>query len=263
MSIREPHQESGEPIPPEQEASQPSEGTPGLPPSIPQIPPTPANPKDAEDCRKDGTPLWKKASDIVMPLATVVLLVINLFLWHTTDKSAEAAKEAAKTAADTLHKTVEHFRTDERAWIEIETVKPRIIPFQYEVFIRNVGKTVARDIVLKRLTMMDGNTGAMKARAIQRAQDTMLVEKSEIPALPMPTSLAPNTAPMIPFRIGGAAPNAGYFQHMLGRIDYNDVFGVPHWIKFCFVIIDSNGNVQYCETGNEEDRNLEIQPSNP
>ena len=38
------------------------------------------------------------------------------------------------------------FRTDERAWIEIEPMRTPGIPYHYDLYPKNVGKTAARDI---------------------------------------------------------------------------------------------------------------------
>jgi hypothetical protein len=181
-----------------------------------------------------------------------------------------------KTLGTQTRQSLESFRTDERAWIEIDTVKLRsVVPatqtpkvaesFVYEVFLKNVGKTVARDIVLRTVSTLDGNQGEINARDIQQLQDSLLTnqppEPSPVPSLPVPKSLAPNTLVQLPFTTGGAAPQYGYmFSYSVGRIDYNDAFGMAHWLKFCFVVRDASGQLGYCETGNDEDENPELPP---
>jgi hypothetical protein len=76
----------------------------------------------------------------------------------------------------------------------------------------------------------------------------------------MPKSLAPSTPVQTPFSLGGTAPEYGFFDYLIGRIDYSDVFGVPHWMKFCFVITDASGKLGTCQDGNDEDRNPEVPP---
>jgi hypothetical protein len=52
-----------------------------------------------------------------------------------------------------------------------------------------------------------------------------------------------------------------FYDYLIGRIDYEDVFYIKHWRKFCFVAADSKGNLRDCKYGNDEDRNPEL-PSN-
>ena len=194
---------------------------------------------------------------------------ISLFMWSQMKHQTEIANK-------TLRQSTEAFRVDERAWIEIDsiklksitpaTLKPRMgASFLYELYFKNVGKTVARDIELRKVFSLDGNRGVANARGIQMAQDNLLTNQpsqpSEVPALPMPKSLAPNTPIQFPIKIGGEAPQNDYLlSYSIGRVDYTDAFGVAHWLKFCFVIIDSSGDIQYCETGNDEDKNSEFPP---
>jgi hypothetical protein len=167
--------------------------------------------------------------------------------------------------------SLESFRIDERASIGIESMKLKYaVPFPprtgvgYEVTAKNFGKTVAWDIVLRRVTAMDANTDeAIKHRMIQNAL-------RDIPPMDaFPKSLGPSIPIVIPFTVGGSSPQTYgegakqsiWHDYLIGRIDYRDAFGIPHWMTFCFVITDAKGNIGYCETGNDEDRNSEL-PAN-
>jgi len=244
--------------------------------SKPDIPPAPHSYQITCNAKKDWRDKIKFWAELIGLAFLIAYTVFTALMYCANKKAANAATKAATIAADTLTKTVEQFRTDERAWVEIESIKLRsVIPetpgfpnrsFIYDVFTKNVGKTVARDIDLKRVTSLDANQGSVLARGIQTAQDKLLKdqpgEPSPVPSLPMPKSLAPNIAVYRPFTLGGTAPRFRFFDYLIGRIDYNDAFGIPHWIKFCFVIIDSNGTLGICQEGNDEDRNPEITPSN-
>jgi hypothetical protein len=204
--------------------------------------------------------------------AVTIYALISLGIWCQMIRQNRIASE-------TLRQSTESFRIDERAWIEIEAINlQKVDPgppigFVYGVQAKNFGKTVARDIVLKRVTALDGNIGPINARSIQNAQDNLLRdqpgEPSPVPSLPMPKSLAPGTPVYIPFTIGGSAPQTygqgskqiTMYNYLIGRFDYNDAFGIPHWLKFCVVIRDTSGKLGYCETGNDEDRNPELPQS--
>jgi hypothetical protein len=171
------------------------------------------------------------------------------------------------------------FRTDERAWVEFEPLKPSVlaspVPFfgtiyKYELFPKNVGKTLARDVVINVSESANGPWTLGESEALIRMdQDKLLIGELRdqtgklIPAPnnPTPKLLAPSTSSPVPLMLHGPPPvrsgktiNYGY---LIGRIDYVDVFDVPHWVKFCFVIFDSNGDVENCKYGNDEDRNTE------
>ncbi len=169
------------------------------------------------------------------------------------------------------HQSLETFRIDERASIGIESMKlkyaapsPPAAAVGYEVTAKNFGKTVARDIVLIKVTAMDANTDeTIKRRMIQNAL-------KDIPPIDaFPKSLGPSVPIVIPFSLGGSAPQiygegakqSIWHDYLIGRIDYRDAFGIPHWITFCFVIQDAGGNIGYCDDGNDEDQNPELPPN--
>ncbi len=86
-----------------------------------------------------------------------------------------------------------------------------------------------------------------------------------IPDKPGPQSLAPAEQSTVPVTTGGSEPNrlaTGAFQYsyVLGRIDYTDAFGVPHWTHFCFTVLSARGDLVYCEYGNDKDKNPEPAP---
>lgn len=177
--------------------------------------------------------------------------------------------------------TVEFFRTDERAWIEIDPIKPVLfitrrkdIPrndFRYEIYPRNVGKTPARNVSMKAETTASGEAFGTDAHSIATTQDKFLNLKFrdaatgrpvDISGPPIPRVLAPNTTAPVPFVLYGQEPQIfpnghAFYDYLVGRIDYVDQFGVAHWMKFCFFVINQRGELRYCEYGNDEDRNAE------
>lgn len=198
-------------------------------------------------------------------IAIVAYTTLAALQWCETKKSADAAKSAAETATLALKHSTQQFRTDERAWLELGSIKltKTIAPTSpneptfliYAFYVGNFGKTVARDIVLKRAEAMSANSGVILQRDIEKAQGQLL---SAVPGQPIPKSLAPNTPVLVPFTIGGGIPRNGFLSYLIGRIDYTDAFGVPHWMRFCYVITDAiTERLTTCEYGNDEDRNAE------
>jgi hypothetical protein len=180
-----------------------------------------------------------------------------------------------------MQESTESFRTDERAWIEIEPIIPKSLSkaddkfpalFTCNIYPKNVGKTVARDIVVKADNPTSGEELGRNAEHMRNIQDKMLLGGFKemgtnkpviVPNSPVPKVLAPNSVSPVPFRLTCQAPqvfsngsqNLGY---MIGRIDYCDQFQVKHWLKFCFFVVNARGEIWACQEGNDEDRNPEV-----
>jgi hypothetical protein len=204
-------------------------------------------------------------------VAVSIYALITALMWCQMIKQNRIASAA-------LLQSTESFRIDERAWIEIEPIKGTLFSsrtekigagFQYPIYIRNVGKTVARDIQLRATRMGTQSSVTMgdSAEALKWEQDKLLLGKvptaSDIPVNnPVPKVLAPNTSSAVPVILNGQEPQ--YWpkdegvSYLIGRIDYTDVFGIEHWMKFCFFVADSRGNLWNCKEGNDEDRNPEL-----
>ncbi len=183
------------------------------------------------------------------------------------------ARRGTRIAADA-------FRTDERAWIELEPIKPTFLApadkkfpaaFSCEIYLKNVGKTVARDVSVKAQSLFASDRFGNNAEVVKNTQDKFLLSGNKeagtgkpvlVPRNPLSRVLAPNTVSVVPFKLGCMAPQAfpsGYSrrEYIVGRIDYCDEFRVKHWLKFCFYVADAKGEVWACQEGNDEDRNSE------
>lgn len=84
---------------------------------------------------------------------------------------------------------------------------------------------------------------------------------------PVPKVLGPNTISAVPVILYGQEPQrfpkGDWVSYLIGRIDYTDEFGVPHWLKFCYFVVNAKGDLWNCKEGNEEDRNPENPPNKP
>lgn len=184
-------------------------------------------------------------------------------------------REMQKTNINTL----QAFRTDERAWVWIEPIRPvLIVPrsgkfgngFRYEIYPKNIGKTVARNVVVKAESSQSSIELNTHADWITNIQDKYLLDQYKesgtdkvivVPANPVPKVLAPNATATVPFTLTGSEPQifpkSEWVSYLIGRIDYIDEFGVPHWVKFCYFVAKPNGDLWNCQEGNDADRNPE------
>ncbi|MCU1302664.1 MAG: hypothetical protein JWQ87_2948 [Candidatus Sulfotelmatobacter sp.] len=241
------------------------------------IEPTPENSKHPYR-GKDHTPLWKKLLEGSAVTIAFGLLVVNICQMRSTEKAAQAAQDA-------LRNSVEQFRADERAWVEIEPIKPVLrlkgdsrfpTAFTCSIYPKNVGKTVATDIVVKAETL--GRSEQFNASEMASAQDRYLLDKytqkdqhgnvgpATVPQSPVPRVIAPNSTANAPFILICPAiktyPTGGSeYEFVVGRIDYCDAFNVHHWKKFCFYVTNDQGDVWNCSEGNLEDVNSELEPT--
>jgi hypothetical protein len=215
---------------------------------------------------------WYKDRTFLVSVAGVVVVIayatVTYFMWLTMNTTYKAS--------------VESFRIDERAWVEIEPIKPVIISqadakfptgFTCSIYPKNVGKTVATNIVVKAQPL--GAAQQFSAEQMRNTQDKYLLDKFKesgtnnpvvVPSNPAPKVLSPNTIANAPFTLGCQAikayPSGGaWYEFIVGRIDYCDAFHVRHWKTFCFFVANSRGDVWNCQEGNEEDNNPEIEPT--
>jgi len=209
----------------------------------------------------------------------LVLLVYTVFtalMYCANKKAAEAAKSAAETAQSALTQNIESFRIDERAWVEIEPIKPVLLDdsqkfgatFTCDIFPKNVGKTVATDVVVKAWEFGAADGADSSPEFVTGVQDKFLLQKmkglspNEPPVMPRPLTkvIAPNTASAAPFRLTCQSPKNGMTHYLIGRVDYCDQFRVKHTMRFCYFVVNARGEIWNCQEGNDEDHNPETTP---
>ena len=200
---------------------------------------------------------------------TGCLVVTSVVAIYISIAALDAAKKSADVAAAALETSSESFRIDERAWVEIEPIKPVLFTkadgtfgasFRYKIYPKNVGKTVARDIVMQAHRVSSGHDMGDNANAIHFEQERLL-RKEPIDTNRMAKVLAPNTVSAVPFVLDGQEPQNGWYSVLIGRIDYVDAFSIKHWMTFCYIVINSRGELMSCKEGNDEDRNPETLPA--
>jgi hypothetical protein len=197
-------------------------------------------------------------------------------------KQTAAAQCAARASVQSALNAEVFFRTDERAWIEIEAIQvSSIFPasppfgkiFKYGLYPKNVGKTVARNVRIHvenpdASADLGSNIHAIRLSQEQKWKDSATGKRITIPDNPGPQVLAPGAKSPVPVFIAGQEPKHypdgnWRYTYFIGRIDYIDAFDVSHWINFCFVVSNTEGHLANCQYGNDEDHNPEPIPKFP
>jgi hypothetical protein len=163
--------------------------------------------------------------------------------------------------------------------VEIELIKPILLmpedqqfgaTFTCNIYPKNVGKAVARDIKVNAYDFLSAEGFDNSAETVRSTQNNFLLGKNKEmgsgkpfipPANPVPSVLAPNSVSPVPFKLMCEAPKNGGVHYLIGRIDYCDQFQVKHWLTFCFHVINVRGEIWACQNGNEEDQNSETRTS--
>jgi hypothetical protein len=172
---------------------------------------------------KDWWDELKPFAEIVGILLLAVYTFYTIKMYRANKKSADAAASAADTATKTLAKSIDDFRIDEKAWIEIEPIKPSFLgnfpkigsAFTCDIYLKNVGKTVATNISVKASEQWSNEALGSDRSGMANIQDRFLLDKFtdmgtanpvHVPKNPVPKVLAPNTTSTAPFRLTCQAP---------------------------------------------------------
>ena len=215
-------------------------------------------------------------------------------------ESAIAATKAAKAASDQLaqmqsdaadtakrndaatEQGIEIYRTEQRAWIAITATGYTLAlnkPLTVSIRIQNLGKTPARHfdghIIVELL--FGGKMPKFTYHKHRPGKPIRIGGGINIPvclpnfqadaeatwgtALPHGQTAFPVLTQEFANQIGSG--QARLFAHGMGN--YDDLFGVHHWIRFCFVLEPgmgtNNASMKNCDQNNEIDDNPEYSPS--
>lgn len=140
-------------------------------------------------------------------MAVVVYAIVTLLMWNAMRKQNKIADSALAQS-----------RVDERAWVEIDSIKPILLrpadqqfsaTFMCNLFPKNVGKTVARDIDMRAMEIFTTDGWDANADQVRKAQDRMFTgQGSQFGQSAIPKVLAPNSVSPVPFRLTCQAPKA-------------------------------------------------------
>jgi hypothetical protein len=208
---------------------------------IDSVPPPkpPSDEEKAAENHKGKQNKLKFGLQIGATLITLGLLAVNVLLWSSTKKAADAAKQSADTARASLH-------LDQRAWIGVVVGRGELVnqkPITMPIRIINTGRTPAlhvhATIVVNLLTEDEEPDFAY----VPGHPKYDIEGNTILPNLPQDVAFAAlpkyvdSTKPLNQILVTDAVrqgiQNGKLYTVVHGEIFYDDIFGIPHWIRFC------------------------------
>jgi len=186
------------------------------------------------------------AATLVMAVSTVAYTHYSAKQWDTMNntlleikkqtpkliESTEAAKRASETAALTM-------RLDERAWIVVEyapiamDVGSRVaVPLIF----KNAGKTEARNltgVISVSVTPANATPDFTYVRGYYSWNTGYLAQNTKAPTTWNALDRGTRQDFLLTDSANSALRSGKEVMTIHGRIDYDDIFRIHHWIKFC------------------------------
>jgi hypothetical protein len=191
-------------------------------------------------------------------LATALLGIVavaQIGFLRRGESIATNTAEAAKQSADVANATL---KLSQRAWIGIDNIRPVPLipvvgsPFTVIVTLKNTGNTPARKVYGHAVVdpVSKGGQPNFSYESDRRFEAGIVTPGAEYRL-----TLTATTN-------GGPLPQAGFdamqseamklYTH--GRIDYEDIFGEPHWFTFClFLLVPFDEHFGFCPDHNDTD----------
>jgi hypothetical protein len=220
------------------------------------------------------------AANVIALSLTAWQAIISRQASQAATQSAAAAESAANTSRQTLGEiqksdqaNIDQFRIDNRAWVVGDVVNCQPIHDMdgrthnnyaiCSLTLRNVGRTLAKDVVVRLYPMTTTESAEDPSEAEIRWVMARLKTKGkfdpdryeQLANLPLPTSLAPGASTTIPARFVGTVPPPDGVQAsreiLFGRLEYRDIFEGSHWDGLCYVF-QVDGSLRFCLRGNTQ-----------
>lgn len=213
-----------------------------------------------------------KASNRAVDVADNARRDANVAADKALSASEQARRDVIVEAERQRADSERNVRLDERAWLQVAVEKSgsdylagaqsNPVGFRYALRVHNYGKTEAREIVYRvgpsPLTSIQSNKNQRFISQEQAILQGRLPSATDIPVKqPGPRTLVPNSDVPVPITTNGQPPQVfakdQWVSYLIGRVDYKDVFGTPHWYTFCYYIANDRGDLRTCFVGNDSD----------
>jgi archaellum component FlaG (FlaF/FlaG flagellin family) len=167
-------------------------------------------------------------------------------------KATEAATKAAEAAQDSVAHAKETAHIDQRAWVSVPEAVSKVPQdgqkFSVSFRIKNTGKTFAMKTKGRAVIVIqvDG--------AIPRLSDHDSAYR-DIGVLAPSADFGSdyNTDDVLPDGLLQRLQDGTNKLFALGRVEYEDIFGSPHWVEYCWRLDPEKWIWYYCEKGNDTD----------
>ena len=211
-----------------------------------------------------------KSSDRAVDVADNARKDANLASEKALAVSEQARKDAVMEAEKQRIDSQANTRLDERAWLQVAVEKTgndfvagtqsSPVAFRYFLRVHNYGKTAAKNIEYKVGPSPRSSISMNKSKRFVAMSQNILRGKvptaKDIPVnQPGPRTLVPNSDVPVPITTSGQPPQVSssdqWVSYIIGRVDYKDAFGGPHWYTFCYYIANDRGDLRTCFVGND------------
>lgn len=210
---------------------------------------------------------WEKASIIITALATMVIAAATVATVLVTVHHAEIFSEQLGTMrgqASVMQGQLDQMKLAQRAWIGIETIDavpafPEIgKSFGAKGMIRNTGKTPALNLIIYSIIepVLSGDRPNFSYVGIKSFSGGMLPPdgKGILPFNPL-TDVKLKQAALFTKEQLEALNNETFSIYTHGRVEYDDIFGYPHWMTYCSYLSVSFSGFAFCNEHNDTDDN--------
>ena len=206
---------------------------------------------------------WLAIFTLFLVLATIGLFISGERSVQVAGRSARAGQQAAEAAKEAVKSTQTAMRLDQRAWLGIENIRPDpSIPqvgtaLTVIVTFKNTGRTPARK--MRGYTVVepiDRNSAPDFSYTNDQYFEAGTIAPGAVHGPGVPATIDKNTRQPIPLPQAGfdVLQSGAQKMYVHGRIDYEDIFHVPHWLTFCaMLIVPFNGHFGFCREHNETD----------
>jgi hypothetical protein len=171
----------------------------------------------------------------------------------------------ARNSEEAIRATQESMRLDQRAWLGFGDAKFTISATDMSAGFtaRNVGKTPATKVITNVAW-----TGKIAGTPLT-TKDIVYPQKNLESGTIFPSQIfevsnsLPKPVPAYQSRFVEELRGESRFLYVFGKIEYLDVFGLPHWTHYCVVVSqDLKGN-RPCDIYNDSDSDHQKQSPNP
>lgn len=234
-----------------------------------QIPEAIEHKREAENRKKARREWYGLLLNFLTLAAIVAYAIINYHMLRQIRREADAANRSATVAEGqfslaqrSLGATIDSFRLEQRAWLDVK-IRPNTRP--------EAGKSLDIRITVKN----NGRTPAVNIRSVT-VRTAVFKRDSPNLTLPKPTFkrtdyvsegiLAPDSThysdfvfPITSEDISGI-DTMQFRIYVFGRTDYEDVFKRSHWVTFCGFLLPSGG-FAICPEHNDMDKDNSKNPN--